>query len=230
MCGIHGFLSNIQDSLCSGQAILSLLPSILRINPSIKPVHEKRHMNTVCIGLGKHTGHYISIDYAIILAKTLVYNDFHLFYGGVDIGLLGVMANAELEREGRRMGIIPPRIVPAEAPPGQWSLLALKNNHDRIHHITGLTHAFIARAGGYARHTDIYEILSRARVDRNRRSIAFFTRDDYFRHTGQLLALAAYADLIRPCHRTLIVHEKKGAEPNWQSGKTNIETLRHRMA
>ena len=139
-------------------------------------------MNIICIGLGKNIGHDIRIEHTVILAKTLVYNDFYLFYGGVDIGLTGVLTNAGQAQKGRFSSVIPSWIVSVDGPAGQGTLIAAKDNRERVQHITKLADTFMAQPGGYGRHADIFTLLTRAQLNPHGEPVAFFTLHDFCHH------------------------------------------------
>jgi uncharacterized protein (TIGR00730 family) len=170
-------------------------------------------MKTICIYLGSNMSrNNIYAEHTIILAKTLVYNDFYVVYGGADVGLMGVLAKTVLEYRGRITGVIPEDIAAAVGHKGLSELIVVKDMHERKRRMIDLSDAFIALPGGYGTLDEVFELLTWAQLGLHRKPVAFFTCNDYFRHLEQFLDHAAREGFIRPEHRNMIVFEKDAVE------------------
>jgi uncharacterized protein (TIGR00730 family) len=118
-------------------------------------------MKTICINLGSNTGrNKIYVEQTIILAKTLVFNDYHVVYGGADVGLMGVLANTVLEHRGRITGVIPEHIAAAVGHKSLTELIVVKDMHERKQRMFELSDAFIALPGGYGTLDEVFELLT----------------------------------------------------------------------
>jgi uncharacterized protein (TIGR00730 family) len=170
-------------------------------------------MKTICINLGSNTGrNKIYVEQTIILAKTLVFNDYHVVYGGADVGLMGVLANTVLEHRGRITGVIPEHIAAAVGHKSLTELIVVKDMHERKQRMFELSDAFIALPGGYGTLDEVFELLTWAQLGLHRKPLAFFTIDDYFRHLELFLDHAEREGFIRPEHRHMLVFEKDAVE------------------
>ena len=188
-------------------------------------------MKTICIYPGSHTGRYkIRVEPTIILAKTLVYNDYHVVYGGANVGLLGVLADTVPERKRRITGVIPESISGAAARRGLSELIIVKDMRERKRKMFEISDAFIALPGGYGTLAEIFKLLTWAQLGLFRKPIAFFTIDDYFRHLESFLDQAAREGFIRPEHHEMIVFEKDAGELLRRLRELKIPTARKWLA
>jgi uncharacterized protein (TIGR00730 family) len=84
-----------------------------------------------------------------------------LVYGGGNIGLMGVLADAVLENKGEVIGVIPDFLVKREvAHLGVTTLEVVGSMHLRKERMATLAHAFIALPGGWGTLDELAEILT----------------------------------------------------------------------
>lgn len=84
-----------------------------------------------------------------------------LIYGGADIGLMGIIADAVLESGGKVTGIIPSFLFDREiAHRGITELITVKSMHDRKMRMASLADVFVALPGGWGTLEELAEILT----------------------------------------------------------------------
>jgi hypothetical protein len=121
----------------------------------------------------------------IILAKTLVYDDFRAAYGGATVGFAGILMDS----------------VPAAVPPSR-SLVA-SDEQDRAGLLVGIAEAFLSRSGGYIDPLGLFSLISRARLDGKSRPLAFYSLSDHRGCLERFLLHCAREGFILPGQRTL---------------------------
>lgn len=95
------------------------------------------------------------------LGYLLAQNDHTLVYGGGNVGLMGVVADAVLEKGGKAIGVIPKFLMDREV--GHTSLTSLEivtSMHERKKRMADLSDAFVAIPGGWGTLEELAEILT----------------------------------------------------------------------
>ncbi|HZD39243.1 MAG TPA: TIGR00730 family Rossman fold protein, partial [Terriglobales bacterium] len=120
----------------------------------------------ICVFTGSRAG--IRDDYADAarrLARALVERGHELVYGGGNVGLMGIIADAVLELQGRVTGVIPDALVSQEvAHPGLSDLRIVRSMHERKAMMAQLSDGFIAMPGGIGTMEEFFEVLSWAQL------------------------------------------------------------------
>ena len=116
----------------------------------------------VCVFCGSSTGQNpVYADAATSLGRLLAEQSHSLVYGGGNVGLMGVLADAVLENGGEVIGVIPSFLVEREV--GHRNLTRLEivdSMHLRKKRMADLSHAFIAIPGGWGTLDELAEILT----------------------------------------------------------------------
>jgi uncharacterized protein (TIGR00730 family) len=95
------------------------------------------------------------------LARTLAKNGVGIVYGGANVGLMHVVAEAALAEGGRVIGIIPSVLVEAEvAHRGVTELHITDSMHSRKALMSKRSDAFIALPGGFGTFEELFEVLA----------------------------------------------------------------------
>lgn len=116
----------------------------------------------ICVFCGSSTGtNPIYADSARELGYLIASNHHTLVYGGGNIGLMGIVADAVLEKGGKVIGIIPDFLIKKEVGHSGLSQLEIVGSmHERKRRMADLTDAFIALPGGWGTLDETAEILT----------------------------------------------------------------------
>ena len=119
-------------------------------------------MPRICVYCGSNSGSQpIYVEAALELADVLVRHDFELVYGGADKGIMGVIADAVLERGGKVHGVIPKLLCEKElAHQNLTELHIVGSMHERKTMMAALSDGFIAMPGGYGTLEEIIEMIT----------------------------------------------------------------------
>ena len=116
----------------------------------------------ICVFCGSSPGYHSAYSSAARELGTRIAEGNHkLIYGGGNIGLMGIVADAVLEKQGEVIGIIPKFLMDKEVGHlGLTSLEIVSSMHDRKKRMADLADAFIAIPGGWGTLEEIAEILT----------------------------------------------------------------------
>lgn len=119
-------------------------------------------MKSICVYCGSNTG--INPAYATqarALGERLATNGIALVYGGGNVGLMGILADAVLAGGGEVIGVIPQQLVDWEvAHKGVTRLEVVDSMHTRKARMFELSDGFIALPGGFGTLDEMFEMLT----------------------------------------------------------------------
>ena len=119
-------------------------------------------MKSICVFCGSNAG--TKPEYAEAakqLGYLLVENDIRLIFGGGNVGLMGIIADAVLEKGGEAIGVIPHFLMEKEV--GHTGLTEMKlvdTMHQRKELMADLSDAFITMPGGIGTMEEFFEIFT----------------------------------------------------------------------
>jgi uncharacterized protein (TIGR00730 family) len=163
-------------------------------------------MRRVCVFCGSQTGDQsIYADAARQMGKLLAQRQLGLVYGGGNIGLMGVLADAVLATGGEVIGVIPGGLAERElAHAGLTELHLVQSMHVRKALMAEKADAFVALPGGYGTADELFEILTWRQLGLHDKPIGLLNVAGFFD------PLLAWADLmvregfVRPENRNLL--------------------------
>lgn len=95
------------------------------------------------------------------LARYLVSQDIGIVYGGGNVGLMGVIADAALAAGGEVIGVIPDSLLAKElGHQGCTELHITRSMHERKQMMVDLSDGFIALPGGFGTLDELFETLT----------------------------------------------------------------------
>jgi uncharacterized protein (TIGR00730 family) len=116
----------------------------------------------ICVFCGSSSGNNpVYANAAKELGYLIAKGNHTLIYGGGNVGLMGIVADAVLEANGKVIGVIPKFLMDREV--GHTGLTALEivtSMHERKKRMADLSDAFVAIPGGWGTLEEIAEILT----------------------------------------------------------------------
>ena len=156
-------------------------------------------MQSVCVFLSSSLGLPAHADAVRGLADELVRRKLTLVYGGAHRGLMGVLADAVLERGGRAIGVIPRALVELEvAHTGLTELHVVDTMHQRKAMMFTLADAFIVAPGGLGTLEEAFETLTGIQLGYHNKPIVFFDIGGFWAPIEVFLDHAVQAEVLRP--------------------------------
>jgi uncharacterized protein (TIGR00730 family) len=165
----------------------------------------------ICVFAGSRAGAQSEyIDAARQLGRSLVERDYGLVYGGGNVGLMGVIADAVLQARGHVIGVIPePFVVREVAHRGLSELRIVQSMHERKAVMAELSDGFIALPGGIGTMEEFFEVLSWAQLGIHEKPCGLLDVHDYYHYIVQFLDYAVEQRFLKPHHRSLLIVEQE---------------------
>jgi uncharacterized protein (TIGR00730 family) len=144
------------------------------------------------------------------LGRLLVEHGYGLVYGGGNVGLMAVAADAVLERSGQVIGVIPDLLVGKElAHRGLSELRIVKSMHERKAVMAELSDGFMALPGGIGTMEEFFEVLSWAQLGLHDKPCGLLNVGGYYRRLVGFLDHAVDQDFIATKHRSMLLVEEE---------------------
>ena len=139
-------------------------------------------MRAVCVYCGSNTGSKPAYaERARALGMHLANEGLALVYGGGNVGLMGLVADAALAAGGEVVGVIPEQLVGWEvAHQGLTRLEVVANMHERKARMFDLSDAFVALPGGFGTLDEMFEMLTWRQLGLGDKPCAFLDVDGFF--------------------------------------------------
>jgi uncharacterized protein (TIGR00730 family) len=167
-------------------------------------------MKRVCVFCGSSPGANPKFaQLATRLGGELVRRDLALVYGGGNVGLMGVLANAVLAQGGQVIGVIPKALADLEvAHTDLPDLRIVGSMHERKALMADLADGFVALPGGLGTLEEFCEILTWAQLGMHQKPCGLLSLGRYFDHLIAFLDHAVAERFLRPEHRALVLVEE----------------------
>jgi uncharacterized protein (TIGR00730 family) len=168
----------------------------------------------VCVFCGSGTGNQpVYAQAARDLGSVLAKNAHALVYGGGNIGLMGIVADAVLDRGGEVIGVIPQFLVNREVGHhGITRLEIVQSMHERKKRMADLSHAFIAMPGGWGTLDELAEILTWKQLGIIDQPVALLNTNNFFEPLLAQMRLMVNDGFLRSENlEKLIVHSEPTA-------------------
>jgi len=131
-----------------------------------------------------------------------------LVYGGGNLGLMGVVADAALKAGGAVIGVIPKALQAKElAHTGLTELHVVESMHERKALMAELSDGFIALPGGYGTLEEFCEILTWTQLGLQRKPCGLLNIEGYYDHLLKLFDHAVAEQFVRQAHRGMVLDD-----------------------
>jgi len=163
----------------------------------------------ICVFTGsRHGASSAYADAAEQLARDLVERGFGLVYGGGNVGLMNIIADAVLELGGHVTGVIPNALMSKEvAHRGLSELRVVNCMHERKALMAELSDGFIALPGGIGTMEEFFEVLSWAQLGIHNKPCGLLNVSGYYDPLIEFLDRAVSQDFVKAKHRALLIVE-----------------------
>lgn len=164
-------------------------------------------MKAICVFCGSSLGARSAYQKAAeLLGKTLAERGLQLVYGGGNVGLMGVVADATLAAGGTVIGVIPEFLKNKEiAHPNLTQLHVVPSMHDRKALMAELADGFIALPGGFGTFEEFCEILTWAQLGLHQKPQGLLNVEGYYNSLLQLFNLAVEEKFLRADLRSIVL-------------------------
>ncbi|MFO0810494.1 MAG: TIGR00730 family Rossman fold protein [Gemmataceae bacterium] len=160
----------------------------------------------VCVFCGSNSGsrrEYASV--ASELGRAIAQRGWSLVYGGGNVGLMGVCADAVLAAGGEVIGVIPDSLKAMEvAHTGLTQLHVVRTMHERKAMMADLSDGFAALPGGFGTLDELFEILTWAQLGIHAKPVVVLNVAGFFEPLMTMLDHQVREGFLRAKHRPLL--------------------------
>ena len=163
----------------------------------------------LCVFCGSSTG----LDPAFAsaartLATELAARGIDVVYGGGNVGLMGMVADAALAAGGRVIGVIPHALVTRElAHQGLSEIHVVDSMHERKALMSSLSDGFIALPGGFGTLEEFCEAVTWTQLGVHAKPCGLLNVAGFYDGLLSFLEHALAEEFLRPTHREIVVSD-----------------------
>ena len=164
-------------------------------------------MKRICVYCGSNMGaREIYRDAARALGAEMARRGIGLVYGGSNIGLMGVVADAMLDAGGSVVGVMPEHLAAKEiAHTHLTELRVVKTMHERKALMADLADGFIALPGGFGTYDEFCEVVTWAQLGLHQKPCAMLNVAGYYDAMIAMFDHAAQEGFVRDTHRAMLI-------------------------
>jgi uncharacterized protein (TIGR00730 family) len=142
---------------------------------------------------------------AVALGRLLGESGLGLVYGGAQVGLMGMLADAALANGSEVIGVIPRTLAGIEVAHQNLSRLVLvETMHERKALMAQEADAFLALPGGFGTLDEFFEILTWAQLGIHNKPCVLVNTAGYYDHLLSFLQVAIDEGFLKPENKALI--------------------------
>jgi uncharacterized protein (TIGR00730 family) len=174
-------------------------------------------INSMAVFCGSKSGsNPLFTEHAKQLGRLIAEENIVLIYGGGNRGLMGTMANAVLENNGKVIGIIPQVLNEWEHQhEGISELIVVENMHIRKRLLYEKCDAAIILPGGYGTLDEVFEMLTWNQLSIHNKKIFFLNTDGFYDHLMQHIRLMMQEEFLYgdPDEKITMLHQAEELLP-----------------
>lgn len=165
-------------------------------------------MRSVCVYCGSSVGsRHVYGERAAMLGQRLAQNAITVVYGGGNVGLMGIVADAALAAGGEVVGVIPEQLVGWEvAHRGLTRLDVVASMHERKARMFDLSDGFVALPGGFGTLDEMFEMLTWRQLGLGDKPCAFLDVDGFYAPLVAMLDRMVEERFLHAEHRRDLWH------------------------
>jgi hypothetical protein len=194
-----------------------------------------RTFKRICVFCGSsHGANPAYTEAAKDLGRELARRGIELVYGGGNVGLMGVVADAVLASDGEVIGVIPEALMAKElGHRGIQDLRVVKTMHERKAMMAELSDGFIAMPGGIGTFEEFFEIVTWAQLGFHSKPCALLNVNGFYDPLLRLVDHAIEERFIKATQRRIMIvesetkallhhmeHHHVPVEPKWINKET----------
>lgn len=168
-------------------------------------------MKSICVYTGSSPGALPEYTAAAKqLATALVVRDITLIYGGGNVGLMGILADAVMSAGGKAIGVIPQHLAAKElAHEGISELRVVSDMHERKATMAELSEGVLALPGGLGTLEELFEMLTWAQLGLHKKPCGLLNVKGYFDFLLSFLDHAKEQRFVSSEHRDLLLRSAR---------------------
>lgn len=140
------------------------------------------------------------------LGRMLAERSIQIVYGGANVGLMRILADASLAAGGSVIGVMPKALVAKEkAHHGLTELHVVGSMHERKALMAELADGFVALPGGAGTMDELFEVWTWGQLGFHGKPCGLLNTASYYDPLVSFLDHAVSEGFIRACHRDMLI-------------------------
>ena len=170
---------------------------------------SRRPLRRVCVFSASSDGaSRVYADAAVMLGRLIARRGIGLVYGGGDVGLMGVIADAALDARGEVIGVIPHALVDRELAHHRLTRLHVVDSmHERKMLMADLSDAFVLLPGGYGSLEEFCEAITWLQLGIHNKSCGILNVSGYYDALIAQFDHSVNEGFVRRPHRQALIVE-----------------------
>jgi uncharacterized protein (TIGR00730 family) len=171
-------------------------------------------MNSICIFCGaNYNGDAILKQTVEQLAEIMVNRDITLVFGGGKVGMMGLLADAVLNRGGKAIGVIPQFLMDKEVGhTGLTELHIVDNMHQRKQLMSDLCDGIIMLPGGFGTLEEFFEVLTWLQLGLHNKPIGVLNVNGFYDFLLKQMDVMVEQKFLKPANRKLVLTSGEAIE------------------
>ncbi|NCD70070.1 LOG family protein [Mucilaginibacter agri] len=164
-------------------------------------------MKSICVFCGANFNGDPVLSAAIDqLAEVMVSRNMNLVFGGGRVGVMGLLANAILDRGGKAIGVIPEFLMNKEVGhTGITELHVVENMHQRKQMMNDLCDGIIMLPGGFGTLEEFFEVLTWLQLGLHRKPIGILNVNGFYDFLLKQMDVMVEQKFLKPINRELVI-------------------------
>ena len=164
-------------------------------------------MKSICVFCGANfNGDPILKQAVEQLAEVMVNQNITLIFGGGKVGVMGIMADAVLQRGGRAVGVIPQFLMDKEVGhTGLTELHIVENMHQRKQLMNDLCDGVIMLPGGFGTLEEFFEVLTWLQLGLHHHPVGILNVNGFYDFLLKQLDVMVEQLFLKPVNRKLVI-------------------------
>jgi uncharacterized protein (TIGR00730 family) len=164
-------------------------------------------MRRVCVFCGSSVGNQPAYaESAQAMGAVLAKRGIGLVYGGGNVGLMGVVADAVMANGGEVIGVIPQSLADREiAHGGITQLHVVDSMHTRKAMMAELSDGFVAMPGGVGTFEEFFEMVTWTQLGLHRKPCGLLNVLGFYTPLAAFIDQAVSEGFIKPVHRAAVI-------------------------
>lgn len=166
-------------------------------------------MKSVCVYCGSNFNGDPDLRKAIEdLAETMVSKQITLVFGGGSVGVMGVIADEVLKRNGKAIGVIPQFLMDKEVGhKGLSEMVVTENMHQRKQKMADISDGFIILPGGFGTLEEFFEVLTWLQLGLHAKPIGVLNVNGFYDPLFAQMDRMVESRFLKQTNRDLVFNE-----------------------
>ncbi|MES2425965.1 MAG: TIGR00730 family Rossman fold protein [Bacteroidota bacterium] len=164
-------------------------------------------MKSICIFCGANYNGNLALKEAVeLLAEVMVSKNITLVFGGGKVGVMGIIADAILQRGGKAIGVIPQFLMDKEVGhTGLTEMHIVENMHQRKQLMNDLCDGIIMLPGGFGTLEEFFEVLTWLQLGLHRHPVGVLNVNGFYDNLLKQMDVMVEQRFLKPVNRQLVI-------------------------